>query len=275
MRIGVFDSGIGGLTVLREIRRACPGHSTLYLGDTARVPYGSKSADTVRRYALACADFLLRQGIDYLVVACNTASAFALESLAELRVPVSGVIEPGAELAARTTRTGRIGVIGTSGTIRSGAYERAIHRRDSRFIVDSIACPLFVPIVEEGWEESDIARATAKKYLSRWIADPANAPDAVVLGCTHYPILKSTLREVLGEKITLIDSAETVANHVKSEIANGKVEAAPTHRLFLTDASESFTRFAKRYLAGTGTDATLEPEWVDLEIGLTQRGSLL
>jgi len=172
MRIGVFDSGIGGLTVLREVRRHCAGHSTLYLGDTARVPYGTKSPQTIRRYAIANAELLMREGIDFLVVACNTASAFALEELsAAIPIPVCGVIEPGADLAVEHAQksAGRfVGVLGTPGTVRSGAYARAIHNRRSDLRVESIACPLFVPLVEEGWENTEIARGAAEIYLKKW-----------------------------------------------------------------------------------------------------------
>lgn len=277
MRIGVFDSGVGGLTVLRELLRHCPGHSTIYLGDTARVPYGSKSPQTVRRYAMLNADFLLREGIDFLVVACNTASAFAIDEMASLPIPVLGVIEPGAALAARRLAENShanspgdlganiVGVLGTAGTVRSGAYDRALHSLDASIRVESIACPLFVPLAEEGWVTGPIARATAESYLAPWLAPGAARPGVVILGCTHYPLLKPVLQDVLGQETQLIDSAEAVALAVQQKLAGTKPEPNPTHRLFLTDASEGFARQARRFL-GEFTSG-LEPsiEVVDLE----------
>lgn len=263
MRIGVFDSGIGGLTVLRELRRRLPGHSTLYLGDTARVPYGTKSPQTIRRYAQANAEFLMREGIDYLVVACNTASAHGLEELSGLPIRVSGVIEPGAQAAVELSSTDRIGILGTPATVRSGAYTRAIHERRRGAKVDSIACPLFVPLVEEGWEGTSIARDAARLYLEPWICDPSARPDTVILGCTHYPMLKDMLQDVLGGDVRLIDSAEAVAKHVEREIAGSNTEARPAHRLFLTDASEGFVRLAGRFFPEAGQP---QVELVDLEV---------
>lgn len=265
MRIGVFDSGVGGLTVLRELLRNCPEHSTIYLGDTARVPYGTKSPQTVKRYAALNADFLLRAGIDLLVVACNTASAFAIDELASLPVPVFGVIEPGARLAAEHAPSGRIGVLGTSGTVRSGAYERALRSLRSDLQIHAIACPMFVPLAEEGWTTGPIARATAETYLAPWIRNRAAAPEAVILGCTHYPLLKSVIQEVLGPEIHLIDSAEAMALTVRERLAGAQPESAPSHRLFLTDASEGFLRQAKLFLGDQFLASGAEIEVVDLE----------
>ena len=250
MNIGVFDSGIGGVTVLRALRRRWPGHSTTYLGDTARVPYGTKSPQTVARYARQVAHCLLAEGIDLLVVACNTASAHALDSLADLPVPVVGVIEPGARAAAAATRGGPIGVIGTSGTIASGAYERAIHRLRPGTSVLSIACPLFVPLADEGWEDSPIARLAAERYLEPWRPGRAGRPDTVVLGCTHYPVLRPALAEVLGPGIELIDSAETNAESVAPYLAHLPAESDPLHRLFVTDGAPGFAAVAARLLGG-------------------------
>jgi glutamate racemase len=264
MRIGVFDSGVGGLTVLRELLRHCPGHSTVYLGDTARVPYGTKSADTVRRYAMHNTDFLLREGIDLLVIACNTASAFAIGELRNLPVPVFGVIEPGAKLATERTKTGRIGVLGTAGTVRSGAYERALRELRPEAEIHAIACPMFVPLAEEGWVEGPIARATAEKYLGPWRGNES-APDTVILGCTHYPLLKPVIQEVLGEAAGLVDSAEAVAMAVKEQISGTRSEPSPAHRIFLTDASEGFRRQAKLFLGDQHHGVVESIEVVDLE----------
>ncbi len=269
MRIGVFDSGIGGLTVLREIQRRLPRHSTVYLGDTARVPYGTKSPQTIRRYARLNAEFLLGQGIEFLVIACNTASAFALEELAALPVPVVGVIEPGAELAVRLARGGKIGVLGTPGTVRSGAYERAIHRLDSALAVESIACPLFVPLVEEGWEETEIAAQAARAYLAPWLAGAGGKPQTVILGCTHYPLLKPTIQKALGNETTLVDSAEAVASHVESKLIGAREETEPSRKIFLTDASESFIRFAQNFLGGSPSSEESGIEIVDLDLSAT------
>lgn len=269
MRIGVFDSGVGGLTVLREIRRQCPGHSTLYLGDTARVPYGTKSPETVRRYATLNAEFLQREGIDFLVIACNTAAAHAMDELEALPIPVVGVIEPGARLAVEYTETiqgrGRIGVLGTAGTIRSRAYEFAVRDLDASLPVESIACPLFVPLAEEGWTGNEIALASARKYLAPWNDRDAERPDVVILGCTHYPLLKTTIQKVLGGEVRLIDSAEAVAADVARRIADESMEPRPSHRLFLTDASEGFLRLAHQFLAEFD-DPKLEIEWIDIAL---------
>lgn len=265
MRIGVFDSGVGGLTVLREILRHLPGHSTIYLGDTARVPYGTKSAATVCRYARLNAEFLLAQGIDFLVVACNTASAFAMDELQGLPVPVIGVVLPGARLAAEQAKGGKIGVLGTAGTVRSGAYEREILKIDPNAIVDSIACPLFVPLAEEGWLENDIARSIAERYLRRWIEDGGAKPPCVVLGCTHYPLLRAMIQSVLGDAVQLIDSASAVAAEVELRISGEPAEARPAHWICLTDASEGFVRLAGAFLRDLDFDAP-EVELVDFEI---------
>lgn len=267
MRIGVFDSGVGGLTVLREIRRQCPGHSTLYLGDTARLPYGTKSPETVRRYATLNAEFLHREGIDFLVIACNTASAHAMDELVQLPLPVAGVIEPGARLAVDLALAvpggGRIGVLGTAGTVRSQAYEFAIRDLDAMIPVESLACPLFVPLAEEGWADDDIALAIARKYLAPWLSQGPDSPNVVILGCTHYPFLKHTIQRVLGSGVRLIDSAEVVAAEVARRIAGEPLDPHPSHRLFLTDASEGFLRLAHQFLAEFD-DPKLEIEWIDI-----------
>jgi glutamate racemase len=261
MLIGVFDSGIGGLTVLRALRQAWPGHSTIYLGDTARVPYGTKSRATVVRYAHQIADHLLAEGIELLVVACNTASAYALEELQGLPVPVVGVIEPPARAAARATRTGRIGVIGTSATVASGAYERAIAALAPDATVHSIACPLLVPLADEGWEGTDVAREVARRYLEPWLPGRPDRPDVVVLGCTHYPVLRDALAEVLGHEVTLVDSAETTPRAIAPLLEGASTEPEPTHRLILTDGAVGFAATTRRWI-GEPAPAV---EVVDLE----------
>ena len=245
-RIAIFDSGVGGLTVQRAILEAAPGLDTVYLGDTARVPYGTKSADVVTRYSLNNARFLMRQRIDLLVVACNTASAVALPALrAALDVPVLGVVEPGARAAARASRSGRIGVIGTQGARASGAYPRALAelRPDAR--VTACACPLFVPLAEEGWTDpqDEVVRLVARRYLA-----PLREAgvDVLVLGCTHYPLLKGAIAaEMPG--VALVDSAEAIAAEVRERFP-GSSGPGGVHRFFVTDTPERFLAVAGRFL---------------------------
>jgi len=248
--IGVFDSGIGGLTVARELMRQLPAESIIYFGDTARVPYGPKSPDTVRRYSREIAGYLRERGVKALVVACNTATAHALTTLqAEEPIPVIGVVEPGARAAVAATRGGRIGVIGTVGTIRSTAYERAIRalRPDAQIIARP--CPLFVPLVEEGWLEHDATRLIADEYLSEFAR--ANV-DTLVLGCTHYPLLKPLIAEVLGPDVALIDSAEQTAAETRRVLeARGLLApggTAAVRRYVASDAPDQFLRMAERFL---------------------------
>ena len=248
--IGVFDSGIGGLTVVHALREQLPHESIVYVGDTARLPYGPKSPDTVRRYAHEVAGWLVAQQVKIVVVACNTATAHALPSLrAALRVPVIGVVEPGARAAVREDHAGHIGVIGTAGTIASGAYEKAIRAIAPTVTITARACPLFVPLVEEGWLDDDITRRVAERYLQPLRDD---AVDAVVLGCTHYPLLKPVLREILGPAVALIDSAEETAAETARVLRAGDAEAAPgaaaTLRCAVTDAPDAFLRQAVRFL---------------------------
>lgn len=259
--VGVFDSGVGGLTVLKQLMIRLPSVSTIYLGDTARVPYGTKSADTVVRYAVACARLLIERGVQLLVVACNTASAFALDHLKDtLGIPVIGVIEPGARAAVAATRNNRIGIIGTAGTIRSEAYQRAILGLRSSVEIISRPCPLFVPLAEEGWIEGEVPHAIATTYLN----DFRDAGvDTLVLGCTHYPLLKPVIGNVMGENVLLIDSAESVcavAEEVLNEYGTPEAQATPSHRFLVTDAPEPFRRISERFL-GHGID---DVEWVDV-----------
>ena len=250
--IGIFDSGVGGLTVLREIMHVLPQEDTLYFGDTARVPYGTKSPETVTRYAGEIAAFLMKRDIKLLVVACNTASAVALPTLKrQLPVPVVGVIEPGARRAVEVTRTGRIGVIGTAGTIRSSAYTRAIKRLKPDAEVLTRACPLFVPLAEEGWTDNQIARLTAITYLQE-LKDAG--VDTLVLGCTHYPLLKPLIADVMGPSVTLVDSAEETAHTVAAILADKKLLRPPAemgnHNYYVSDIPAGFVRVGNRFLGG-------------------------
>lgn len=248
--IGVFDSGVGGLTVLRELRRQIPEEALVYLGDTARVPYGTKSPQTVLRYAHEAARFLLAQRVKLLVVACNTASAVALDELTErYQVPVVGVIAPGARRALEVTRNGRIGVIGTEGTVRSGAYERALQAARPDVVVFAAACPLFVPLAEEGWASHEIARLAARDYLAPLLAEGI---DTLVLGCTHYPLLSRILQEVAGPGVQLVDSARETAKVVAGQLGAHCLlrPAAATlpPRYFVTDIPDRFERVGGSFL---------------------------
>jgi len=250
--IGIFDSGVGGLTVLREIMRVLPQEDTLYFGDTARVPYGTKSPETVTRYAGEIGSFLLKRDIKLLVVACNTASAVALPSLKrQMSIPVVGVIEPGARRAVEVTHSGRIGVIGTAGTIRSSAYTRAIKRLQPEAVVYTRACPLFVPLVEEGWIDNQVARLTAQNYLQEL---KEAGIDTLVLGCTHYPLLKALIAEVMGADVTLVDSAEETARTVAAILAEKQLQRPASekgnHHYYVSDIPAGFVRVGNRFLGG-------------------------
>lgn len=254
--IGIFDSGIGGLTVVREVLRQLPNERIIYFGDTARVPYGPKSPDTVRRYSREIAEYLTSQDVKAIVIACNTATAHALPALTrELSIPVIGVVEPGARAAVAASRRLELGVIGTAGTIGSGAYERAIRRIAPHARVVARACPLFVPLVEEGWLDTEATRLIAREYLA-----PLEAAgiDTLVLGCTHYPLLKPLLSNVLGPGVALIDSAhETAAETARVLAARGLLTpgrsssdaaSVPVHRFIASDAPDHFLRFGQRFL---------------------------
>jgi glutamate racemase len=250
--VGIFDSGVGGLTVLRELTKVLPQEDTIYFGDTARVPYGTKSPETVTRYAHEITAFLVRRDIKLLVVACNTASAVALPSLKRhFSIPVVGVIEPGAQRAVEVTRSGRIGVIGTAGTIRSSAYTRAIKRLNPAAEVLTKACPLFVPLAEEGWVDNQVARLTAQTYLQE-LKDAG--VDTLVLGCTHYPLLKPVIAEVMGAGVTLVDSAAETARTVAGILRRKKLlrpeSEAGNHHYYVSDIPAGFIRVGNRFLGG-------------------------
>jgi glutamate racemase len=249
--IGVFDSGVGGLTVFKEMERALPGESLVYLGDTARVPYGTKSAETVVRYSLEAMRFMRHQEVKMVVVACNTASSVAIEAMAaEDGVPVLGVILPGAHRAAEISKSGRIGVIGTRATIGSGAYERAILAKRPEAEILSKPCPLFVPLAEEGWTDNDIALHVAEQYL---LPFKEAGVDVLVLGCTHYPLLKDVIGRVMGEGVKLVDSAESTAEEVRRRIGGeGGPAGSAEHRFFVTDMPEPFQAVAERFLGRSG-----------------------
>jgi glutamate racemase len=243
--IGVFDSGVGGLTVVRRLREEFPRESFLFLGDTARLPYGTKSPETVERYSLANVKFLLERDVKFLVVACNTASALALPAIERVSpVPVVGVIEPGAD-AAVETGCGRIGVIGTEATIASGAYTREIHRRASGLHVVARACPLFVPLAEEGWVGNRVARETAEIYLAPFRDERI---EALVLGCTHYPLLKETIAGALPG-VRLVDSADAVCVAVGPLLTPARRnEEESEYHVCVTDAAARFRAVAERFL---------------------------
>lgn len=247
--IGVFDSGIGGLTVLHQIIEALPRENTVYLGDTARAPYGTKSVETVLRYSFENCQFLVEKGVKLIVVACNTSTAIALERLkGSLCVPVIGVIEPGVRRALASTKNRRVGVIGTEATIQSGAYTRALKAADPGIEVYSRACPLFVPLVEEGWTDNEVVEMTVRAYLGSL---KQSGIDTLILGCTHYPLLKKAIRKYLGSRVRLVDSAEETAKEVgvvlkKSRRAKNAGRA--THGFFVTDAPERFIKVGQRFL---------------------------
>jgi glutamate racemase len=257
--IGIFDSGIGGLTVLAALQRRLPGERYIYLGDTARLPYGTKSAETVVRYALRAAEFLAGHGIKMLVVACNTASAAALPALEEaMTIPVVGVVAPGARDAVGGT-SGRIGVIGTESTVASGAYPRAVHALRPEVEVVARACPLFVPLAEEGWWDHPVTHEVARLYLEPFTKGRV---DTLILGCTHYPLLRGAIAGAVGKGVRLVDSAEAVAGEVAEALARGGLAAPAVGglRLLVTDDAARITRITHLILP----EVTVNLELVDL-----------
>jgi len=253
--IGVFDSGVGGLTVLRALRRALPAEDFLYLGDTARLPYGTKSGATVARYALQTTRVLVDIGVKMLVVACNTASSVALPGLAEAYpgLPVTGVIEPGAAAACDAAPRGRIAVIATGGTVRGAAYQAAILRRRPEATIATRPAQLFVSLAEEGWIDGQVVTDIARRYLEPLMAEfPDGGPDCLVLGCTHFPVLAESIQGVLPAGVCLIDSAETTAQCVAGELAARGLlrggDGAGSVRFFATDDPERFARVGEIFL---------------------------
>ncbi len=250
--IGVFDSGIGGLTVVAALRRTLPGEKILYLGDTARVPYGGKSPETVTRYSKEISDILVSEGAKMVVAACNTASALAVPSLSlSYPVPLVGVIEPGAAAAVLATRNGRIGVIGTKATIGSDAYGKVIRALHPEVSVTAAACPLLVPLIEEGFFEDEITCTMLRRYLEPLLRAGI---DTLVLGCTHYPLLKKAIAKICGNQVTLVDSAENCALAVRALLVpsgnmhSNTTEATSRLDVLLTDSSEGFLRIAEKSL---------------------------
>jgi len=244
--IGIFDSGVGGLTVYKAIREAFPEEDLIYFGDTARVPYGPKSPNTIIEYSVQNSRFLLQQGIKILIVACNTSSSVALPHLRQLTsIPIIGVIEPGADMAIRCTRNQRIGVIGTEGTIRSGAYDKAIQALLPTAHVSNRACPLFVPLVEEGWLQGEIARDIVAEYLSFYQGQNI---DTLVLGCTHYPLLKDLIQSVVGLQVTLVDSAEAITEHLRAHLPHEYDGKYGSDRFYVSDNEAKFEQIAVRIL---------------------------
>lgn len=253
--IGIFDSGVGGLTVVRAVMDALPGEQIIYLGDTARVPYGTKSARTVIRYSRQNVDFMLSKGIKYLIVACNTASAYSINELKlECPIPIMDVVSPGARVAAASSTEGKIGIIGTLGTISSGAYQRALHAISPSLTIFGQACPLLVPLAEEGWLEHPVTSQVAQQYLTE-LRTSSGDLDTIVLGCTHYPLLKNTLSRVaevvFGHPIAMIDSAnavsEAVARDLRARDLLRRPGVTPENQFYFTDVSR-FGEIASRFL---------------------------
>ena len=251
--IGVFDSGIGGLTVAHEIIRQLPAESVVYFGDTARVPYGPKSPDTILRYSREITSYLKDEGVKALVIACNTATAHALPALRrEFDMPIVGVIEPGARAAAAATKTQRVGVIGTAGTIKSRAYEKEIRKLLPDAQVTAQACALFVPLVEEGWVDTEPTRAIARNYLAPLVSADV---DTLVLGCTHYPLMKTVIGNVVGREVRLIDSAYETARETAAVLsANALENTSPNgarYRFIASDAPDTFLGLGQVFLGSS------------------------
>jgi glutamate racemase len=259
--IGVFDSGFGGLTVLRELRRVLPAANYLYFGDTAHLPYGAKSVRTVAKYAISAAHFLEEHGIEMLVVACNTATALAFDDIrAAVSVPVVGVIEPGAQRAAAISKTKKVVVAATEATVASHAYQRALEKQGLQ--ATEKACPLFVPLVEEGWVEHRVTEEVAHIYMDEVFKDGARNADVLVLGCTHYPLLRPLLRRVVPSRVEIVDSAESTAARVAEMLGKDRGQGPVGElRCFATDSVEKFRRLGSKFLGS----AIEHIELVDIE----------
>lgn len=250
--IGIFDSGLGGLTVAKKIYELLPGENVVYFGDTARFPYGPRSQEIIRKFSFQNTNFLLTQRVKFIVVACNTASALALDELRRFcKTPVIGVVEAGASAAANTTRNGKIGVIGTVGTINSRAYQKAIHQLDPKLSVYPLPCPLFVSLAEEGYTDREATRLIAAEYLDPLIK---SGVDTLVLGCTHYPLLKKVISRTMGKKVNLIDSADETAKEIKDFLEQHhllrKIGKRSSRRYFVSDVPDRFVEVGERFLKG-------------------------
>jgi len=248
--IGIFDSGVGGLTVVKEIIKALPNEDIVYLGDTARVPYGTKSEETIRRFSIENAGFLMQFDVKLIIAACNTASSISVPLLRNrFKIPIVGVIKPGAKKAAEATKNGKIGVIGTPTTIKSRSYEKEIRRVSGNVKVISKACPLFVPLAEEGWLNGDITSDIARKYLAPLVRKRI---DTLVLGCTHYPLLKYVISRTIGRDVRIVDSASSVAREAAGILRRNNILSSaskrPNYRFFATDAVEQFVKVGERFL---------------------------
>ncbi|MFZ0391207.1 MAG: glutamate racemase [Calditrichia bacterium] len=270
--IGVFDSGVGGLTVVKQLISRCPHEQIVYFGDTARIPYGTKSEETVRRFSLEDSFFLLDQSVKMIVAACNTASAVAVDLLTEtLPVPVIGVIQPGAEAAVRYSQNHKTGVIGTAGTIRSGSYQKALQQLMPALRVIPRPCPLFVPLVEEGWIEDDATYLIARRYLQPLLE---NKVDTLIMGCTHYPLLQPVLQKIMGPQVKLVDSGVETALQVRRVLRSNGLEADPQqnpeHRFYLSDMPYKFQEIAERFLERTIPHV----QTVNFDQFLVEKGSL-
>lgn len=248
--IGVFDSGVGGLTVVKEIMNQIPDETIIYFGDTARVPYGSKSKETIITYSRQIIRFLLTKNVKAVVIACNTASAFALDTVKnEFDLPIIGVVKPGAKVAAETTKNGRIGVIGTEGTIQSGIYNEFLNKTNPNLKVYGKACPLFVPLVEEGLVDDSVTLEMARRYIGEILV---NDIDTLVLGCTHYPLLRNTIRKVVGDKVALVNPAFETAQALNMILKEKGIKSdgipKSDHKFFVSDGADKFKKFANTIL---------------------------
>lgn len=253
--VGIFDSGVGGLTVVRELTRQMPNEDIIYFGDTARVPYGTKSASTIQKFSIQNVLFLLKHNVKLIIIACNTSSAIGLPFLSEyFSVSIIGVIKPGAKAAVRSSRNGRVGVIGTNATVSSGAYEKEIKALDPGIKVYSKSCPLFVPLAEEGWANDGIVDIVARKYLAEF---KGKKIDTLILGCTHYPLLRASIQRAAGKDVKLIDSAEETAKEAKDLLEECGLKSSGRRRsksrFYVSDAPDKFRSVAKKFL-GKGAE---------------------
>ncbi|MBN1872581.1 MAG: glutamate racemase [Candidatus Omnitrophica bacterium] len=250
MPIGIFDSGIGGLTVLKEIKRLLPDEDIVYFGDTARVPYGIKSRDTVIKFSMQNANFLLSLNVKMIIAACNTSSSCSLQALKKrFPIPVIGVIEPGVKEAAAKTKNMRLGVIGTRATVSSGAYQQAIKKANPHIFVKAVSCPLFVPLAEEGWLDDEITHMVASRYLKTLKEEGI---DTIILGCTHYPLLEGVIRRVLGSGVNVVDSATQTAKSVKRTLIDNSLQSsrkkAGSYKFFVSDEERRFKEVGSKFL---------------------------